>query len=726
MVLAGSGYMGINLIIKRRLITVFVIIFILMLALIGRVGWIQLVRGPELQKLAIEQWTNDVKIDAKRGKILDRNGAELAVSASCERVDAYMRDIIKIEHDNKNIKKEIASKLAVILGEKEETLLKKLNMTLSNGKPLNSVAIKRRIEKSQADEIRKLKLPGIIVSEDSKRYYPNGNFLSHVLGFTNVDGEGQDGIELKYDKELKGVAGRVIMEADLIRREMPHNISKYIEPVGGNDITLTIDESIQLSVEKVIEDALIINKAKAVSAIVMNPETGEILALANKPDFNPNDPRNMKDYKDFQDVIRSWNNRAVTYTYEPGSIFKVITAAAAISEGLVSDKDRFTCPGYKIVADRRIKCWRTRGHGTQDLAQILQNSCNIGFMVLGERLGKDKFYKYLDSFGLGKPTNIDVKFEEVGFKRPIKGVGPVELATLSFGQGISVTPIQMTSIFAAIANDGKMMEPRLVKKIQSTDKEGNIIEIKDTEPKLLRQAIDNDTASKLRDYLEKVISIGGGKKAYVPGYQIAGKTGTAQKAENGRYVSGRYVASFVGMAPADDPKVVVYVSIDEPDPSNYYAGQIAAPLAGQIFKDIFVTLDMKPDSSHMSDIEVIVPNLVGLSQKEAVNMLKSGGFSYEVKGKGPMVNDMLPRPGLSVKTGSKVILYTENGQNYNNKVIVPNLSGKSAKEAASILSSLGLKIDISGEGYAVEQDPDVGEEVEKGTRINVIFDIYGD
>lgn len=724
--MARSGNSSVNLLIKRRLIFIFVVIFILILLLIGRVGWIQLVKGPELQKLATEQWTNDVKIDAKRGKIFDRNGNELALSASCERVDAYMRDILKEEKDNKNIKNEIASKLASILGDKEEDILKRLNMTLSNGKPINSVTIKRRIDKSQADEIRKLRLPGIIVSEDSKRYYPNGNFLSHVLGFTNVDGEGQEGIELKYNKELKGTPGKIIMEADLFRRQLPYNISKYIEPVNGNDITLTIDESIQFYVEKAIEDALMINKAKAVTAIVMDPTNGDILALASKPDYNPNDPRNMKDYTDFQDVVRSWSNRAVTYTYEPGSIFKVVTAVAALSEGLVSERDRFTCSGYKVVAGRRIKCWKTTGHGTQDFAQILQNSCNIGFMELAERLQRERLYKYIDAFGFGKPTGMDVNFEESGYKRPVDKVGPVELSNIAFGQGITVTPIQMACVFAAIANDGKMMEPHLVKKIENTDKDGNVVEMKVTEPKMIRQVIDADTAAKLRDYLEKVISVGGGKKAYIEGYRVAGKTGTAQKAEGGRYASGKYVASFVGMAPADNPKFIVYVSIDEPDPSNYYAGQIAAPLAGQIFRDIFISHNIKPVDGYKPIIEVVVPNVVGMPQKDAVSALKSSGFIVDIKETGDNVAQMIPKPGMSVEAGSKVILYMGNGQNYNSKVIVPNLEGMSQNEVTDLLSSLGLSLKASGNGYAMEQNPKVGESVSVGTRINVQFDVYGD
>ena len=717
---------SINLVIKKRLLFIFGLIFTLMLLLIIRLGWIQIVQGPELQKLAVEQWTNEVKIDAKRGKILDRNGNELAISASCERVDAYMRDIIAEQEKNPNIKNEIAAKLSGILGDGEDAILKKLNMTLSNGKPINSVTIKRRIEKSQADEIRKLKLPGIILSEDSKRYYPNGSFLSHVLGFTNIDGVGQEGIEKKYDKELSGKPGRIIMETDLYRRELPYNISKYYEPIEGQDVVLAIDESLQLYVEKALEDALVENKAKGVTAIVMNPKTGEILAMANKDDYNPNDPRNMKDYKDFKDVIKSWNNKAVTMTYEPGSIFKVVTASAALSEGLVNDNDRFTCNGSLTIGGRRIKCWKTSGHGTQNFAEILQNSCNVGFMILGDKLGKEKLYKYIDMFGFGKPTNLDVPFEESGYVRPINQIGPVELSNITFGQGITVTPMQMLTTISTIANDGKMMEPHLVKKIQSTDKDGNVTTVDEIEPKMVKQVLDENVAKMMKEYLEKVVSVGGGANAAVDGYRIGGKTGTAQKAENGRYAPGKYVSSFIGFAPVEDPQLAIFICIDEPNPNKYYAGQIVAPLAGRIFRDAFTSLNIKPQNGGKYDIEVILPSVIGLTKVEAEKRLKDAGFQCEIKDEGKVVVDMNPLPGISVKSGSKVALYMGEGGTYNNKVIIPDLHGKSAKDADTILKSLGLKLKSSGDGYATSQSPGVGEKVPKGTAVSVQFEAFGD
>jgi stage V sporulation protein D (sporulation-specific penicillin-binding protein) len=347
-------------------------------------------------------------------------------------------------------------------------------------------------------------------------------------------------------------------------------------------------------------------------------------------------------------------------------------------------------------------------------------------MELGEKLGRDKLYKYIDAFGFGRPTGIDVNFEESGVKRGVSKTGPVELANLSFGQGISITPMQMISAFAAIANNGKMMEPHLVKRIQSTDNDGNVTVVKEIEPKMARQVIDEDTSKKLREYLELVVSIGGGKKAYVEGYHIGGKTGTAQKAEGGSYARGKYVASFLGMAPVENPEIVLFLCIDEPDPSNYYAGQIAAPVAGRIFRDVFAYLNMPSDDGGKPVIEVILPNVVNLSPRQATNKLKEIGMVVETKGSGSVVTSMNPRPGLSIKEGSKVILYTGSGQNYNSRVIVPNLESMGEDEVADVLNSLGLKLGRSGEGYAVSQNPEVGEEVASGSKVNVEFDIYGD
>ena len=654
-ILKSSEKPSTNLIIKKRLIVLFGILFFILLFLVGRLGWIQIVQGEKLKKIAVEQWNNEVKVDAKRGEILDRNGERQAVSASCKRADIYMPDVRKVEKYDKNIKNEISSKIASILGQKQEDILKKLNATLSNGLPVNSITIERRIDNSKGDEIKKLNLPGIIVSEDTKRFYPNGNFESQVLGFTNIDSQGQEGIELKYDKELKGTPGTINMETDRDGRELPYGISKYNAPVNGSNITLTIDEAMQLYVEKALEKAVAENKAKSATAIVMDPRTGEILSMASKPDFNPNSPKNMSNYKTVQDMMQSWNNKAVTFTFEPGSVFKLVTATAALDQNIVNDSTRFNCPGYLNVAGRRINDWRRTGDGIEDFAEILQNSCNVGFMILGGELGKDKLYKYIDAFGFGKKTGIDVNYEETGYEVPINKVGPVELANIAFGQGIVVTPIQLTSAYAAIANEGKMMVPHLVKSIDSTDQDGNIISRNEIQPKLSRQVVNANTANKLLGYLETVITVGGGQAAYIEDYHIAGKTGTAQKAENGRYIPDKYVSTFIGMAPVDNPQFVVFVAVDEPDPSNYYASHVVAPVARQIFKDLLTMKSIPPGKSNESGIYV-VPNMVGLTGTDAQKRLKFSGFTAVVQGSGTTVKSTNPASGASAKSGSKVIL----------------------------------------------------------------------
>lgn len=720
--LESTGYEKLK---KERLVVLFGIIFCTLLVLAGRVGWVQIVQGPALKKSAVEQWNSEVKIDAKRGEILDRNGAKLAVSTSCKRVDVYMPDVIKAEKDNKDIKNEIASKIAGILGQNSGDILKKMNAKLSSGMPVSSATIARRIENDKGGAIEKLKLPGIAVSDDTSRFYPNNNFLAQVLGFTNIDGVGQQGIELEYEKELKGVPGVMHMETDRVGRQLPYNTTKYTAPVNGKSITLTIDEPLQLYVEEILETALKDNKAKSATAIVMDPKTGEILAMATKPDFNPNDPRNMGSSKTAQDMMNTWKNSAVTFTYEPGSVFKLVTGTAALSEGIVDDGTRFNCKGYLDVAGHRIYDWSRRGDGIEDFAEILQNSCNVGFMTLGEQLGKEKLYKYIDAFGFGKKTGLDVNFEETGYMLPVGKVGPVELANISFGQGVMVTPMQIISAYAAIANGGKMMVPRLVKSIDTTDNDGNIVSKREIQSKASRQVTDANTADKMLKYLETVITVGGGHAAYVEGYRIAGKTGTAQKAENGVYVKGKYTSTFVGIAPVDDPQFVVYISVDEPDPHNYYASHVVAPEAGQIFKDIFTLKNIAPNASSGSG-KSIVPNVVGLSHKDAENRLKFSGLTVKVSGSGTTVERTNPAPGSSADTGSKVTITMGSGSNASSSVVVPNLANMTEDQAKAKLKSLGLKLHISGDGLVSSQNPKAGTNVQKGAVISVEANEHGD
>lgn len=711
-----------NITIRKRIVWLLLIIFLIQAVIVGRYAWVQIVWAPKLQQWAVDQWTNDTVIDAKRGIIYDRNMNPLAVSGNVERIDALLKEINKAEKDGKTTKAKIASQIAQILDMNEEEIIKKLNKKLKSGAPMASVTIARRVEREQSNKIRELKLPGIIITEDTKRYYPNGTLLSQVLGNTNIDGDGRAGLEYYYNNELKGVPGRYVGETDAYHRELPNNLTTYVSPQNGYDLVLTIDESIQYFAEKAIEQGLVEYKAKRISVLVMDPKTGEILAMANKPDYDPNNPVQGS----VEEAMKLWKNRTVNENFEPGSILKVITAAAALEEDLVNDSSKFVCNGSLEVGGRRIKCWKTAGHGTQTFPQILQNSCNVGFMLLGDKLGKDKLYKYFNAFGFGKRANIDYPGEEKGIIMPIEKVGPVELANESFGQGIAVTMVQYLTALSAIANDGKMMEPHLVKRILYVDENGTPSVIKEVEPKAVKQVISQETSRKLRPILESVVTTGAGKRAYIEGYHLGGKTGTAQKVIDGKYVYGRYISSFSAIAPCNDPKLAIIVSIDEPDPSNYYSGSTATLIAKQIFEDIFRYLDIQPDTQDINNPkvnrEVVVPEIRGIAVEEGKKDLSKLKLSYETTGNGNVICDMSPKPGISVKEGTKVMLYLGMEKNTNQKVAVPDFTEMTKKEINELAYSLGLKISFMGDGIAVSQDVSPRTEVDKGSQIRVILE----
>lgn len=701
---------------KKRIAIVYIVMIFVQTVIAARYAWVQLIWSPQLQRWAKEQWTNDVKIEAKRGKILDRNMNPLALSGNVERIDVFLRDVKDAEKNKKVTKEDMASKLSPILGISTDDLIKKLSMNY------NAVTLKRRVDKNIGNKVRELKLPGVVVSEDTQRYYPNGNFLAHVLGSVDSDGNGRSGLELYYNKELKGVPGRLIVQADAYHRELPYTAPEYEPPKNGNDVVLTIDQSIQFFVERALEQGLIEYKAKRASAIVMDPKTGEILAMANKPDFDPNKPVANKD---IQESLSAWRNRMIQENFEPGSILKVITASAALEEKIVDEeKDKFVCNGSRVVAGTRIKCWRTSGHGTQTFAEILQNSCNVGFMILGEELGKEKLFKYFKLFGFGQKTEVDFSGEEKGLLRDISQMGPVETANEAFGQGIAVTGIQYLTALAAIANDGVMVQPHFLKQVLSTDENGNTSVIKEFKPKVIKQVISKETSEKMRGYLELVVSKGAAKKAYIEGYHVGGKTGTAQKVKvDGRgYEAGKYISSFAAIAPANNPKIVILVSIDEPDPSNYYAGSTAAPLAKIIIEDIMKYLNVEPDSQKEVIQQVVIPEVRGLKLEEAQKILKQSKLDFEKQGTGDIVYDISPKPGLSVNENSKITLFMGYDTNSNMKVAVPDFKNMTKKEIQDLAKSLGLKVNISGDGIGASQDILPGQEVEKNTTINVLLE----
>lgn len=713
-----------NAILKKRMFVILMGIAVIFIALIGRLIFVMIYKSPNYKKAAIDQWTSEVQIAAKRGRILDRNGNELAVSANVYRVDLDLNTLRATMDTKKLTPEQTSAKLAEALEMEKEDVLKIITKKFPNGLPYGAATLKRRIEKSMSDKVSELDLRGVIVSPDTKRYYPNENYLAHVLGHTNSDGDGLAGIEMQYNSILSGKPGKRIAELDNTRsRQLPYVISEFTKPKDGKDVVLTIDEMIQHFCEKAATQALNDNKAKAVTIMAMNPNNGEILALVNKPDYNPNNP--WMEGKTSEELQKMWRNRAISDTFEPGSIFKVITSIAALEENLVSPEDRFYCKGSTVIGNRTVRCWKAGGHGSQTFLEILKNSCNVGFTELGKKIGKENLYKYIRKFGFGEKTGIDAPGEALGIIKNPANISELDLATISFGQTNTVSVIQYLSAFNAVANGGKLIKPHFMKEIQYFDQE---TATKKTEKKFddynERKILSEEKTAQLRGYLEKVISEGGGKKAFIEGYTIGGKTGTAQKVIDGRYGPQKYISSFAGMAPAEKPQITLFVSIDEPDPSNYYAGQIAAPVAQQVFNDIFNYLSIKGNASDKDIAEslkknIVIPEIRGLKKEEALKVLKEQKLDYNIDQKGSYITDINPKPGYTVKEGSKIILYTGNTSNYNRVVAVPDIRGYTIENASKLLNSIGLKITYSGSGLIYEQSSKENQEVQKGTTIHV-------
>ncbi|CEI73806.1 MULTISPECIES: stage V sporulation protein D [Romboutsia] len=648
---------------KKRLVLVLMLACILFLGLTFRTGYLQLVKGEWLSTKAIEQQTREIPIEPKRGTIYDRNMKELAVS-----VTKYTVWCKPVEVKDK---KSAATQVAEILDKEYEDVYKQVNK-----KNMALVKIERWIDDEKATKIREAKIPGIWVAEDNQRYYPYGNFASYVLGHTSSDSQGIAGIEMQYDKYLKGQAGKLIVSTDASGREIPRGMEQYYEPVQGKGLVLTIDEVIQHYTEKAVQKAYEINNAKRVTVVAMDPKTGDILSLASKPDYDPNDPRTpiypyyqeeLDKYSEkdkIQGYYKMWRNPAISDTYEPGSTFKLITSSSGLEENVIKENDKFTCTGGVTIKGQRIKCWRHyRPHGEQSFKEGVQNSCNPVFIEVGNRLGVSKLYDYIEGFGFMDKTNIDLPGEAKGILYNEKNVGPVELATISFGQSISVTPIQLITAISSIANDGNRMEPRFVKAY--TDNQGNVIE--EIKPTKVKQVISEETSKKMMDIVESVVSQGSGKAAYIPGYRIGGKTGTAQKVIDGRYAQGKYICSFIGIAPTDDPQIVVLAIVDEPTGVSAFGSTTAGPIVKEIMNDALPYLGVEPKYSEEEKEEfeknkVTVPDVRDLAIEDAVkaledvNLIPNLDTDIEIP-KGTKVIDMFPKPGIKVDEESSIALY---------------------------------------------------------------------
>ncbi|NLO82954.1 MAG: stage V sporulation protein D [Clostridiales bacterium] len=725
---------------RKRLLVLLLVFTLIFFVLIIRVGYIQLVWGVDLQKKAVDQWTRDLDVFPRRGSIKDRNGKILAQSATAESIAARPSQIADPA--------KVASMLAPILDLDEEELTKKLSNTSST-----YVWIKRQVDRKTANEVRALNIKGIDFTEEPKRYYPNGSLAAHVLGFTMKYAEpgeglkGQEGIELYYDKYLKGFAGKLVMETDVAGREMPYNVDRYIPPVNGLNIVLTIDQVIQYFTEREINNIVAKYNPKKVYAIVMEPNTGEILAMANWPNYDPNAP--PRDIGDFDEMQRLVKNFACKDNIDPGSTFKIVTAAAALEEKVVGLNSSFTCPGYKMVDGQRISCWRAGGHGHQSFAEGMQNSCNPVFMELALSLGKDKFYTYLSKFGFGQPTGIDVVGEEKGIIMTKETAKNVDLARMGFGQAVSVTPLQLITAASAVINGGNLMKPYLVKELREPviDENGEETErlVKTISPQRVRQVISAETSEIMREVLESVVTDGSGRNAYIPGYRVGGKTGTAQKyGPDGKIMPNKNISSFLGFAPADNPRVIVLIMVDEPETPVTFGSIIAAPYVKQILEDTLKYMNVEPvfdDETKENMKEVDVPDVIGMDLDKAAKILREAGLDYLADDAGTVVADQIPKPGASVITNTTVLLYMENqpkeeagetpGQESaeppaEGMIMVPDVVGKSIREANNILVSQGLRLKIEGSGIAVRQDPPAGTWVEENAEITVRFRLPGE
>ncbi len=699
-----------GIVVRKRLTWLFLICVLALLGLIFRLAWIQFVHGDDLQKMAMEVRMREIPVEAMRGNIYDRNSRELVTSVSVDSVYA-------LPHQVKDPAK-TADVLAPVLDMDRDKLYKILSRRSSYE------WVKRKVTPEVSSRIKELNLQGIHLVEESKRNYLHETLASHLLGVTGVDNQGLMGIEKTFDEALKGKPGRILVEHDAAGRKVQNPIERYIPSQKGNSLVLTIDETIQYFVERELDNVMARYQPKLAVVVVMDPKTGEILAMGNRPTFNSNDwknvPRNVWD-----------RNPAIWYNYEPGSTFKIITASAAVNENTVRNSDRFYDPGYVKVADRKIRCWKAGGHGSLSFEEVVMNSCNPGFIEVGLELGKERFYKYVRGFGLGQKTGIDLPGEATGIVIPEKNATNLNVATMSIGQSVAVTPIQLLRATAAVANGGFLMKPLLAREI--LDNKGNTV--KKFEPESLRQVLSAESSARLRELLENVVARGTGRNAFVEGYRVAGKTGTAQVVgERGGYVSGRYVASFTGFAPANDPKFAMLVMIAEPQGGIYYGGQVAAPVFQAIARDILHYMKIpetpglvKPKNPltwyEPDRVEVTVPNVVNYPVNEATRMLRQAGLSIQTSGEGGIVYGQVPEGGAKVMSGTTVLLDMSPpaSPDDGDRVTIPNLSGLTLDEAGSLLQEMGLHPEIVGTGLVEIQSPAPGTRVPRGSTVRLEF-----
>lgn len=630
--------------VRRRLFFLMISGLFVFTAFIVRLGYVQLFENGQLTQKALDIWSKEIPYEAERGEIVDTRGEVLATNISSPSVMVVPKQVRDAALT--------AEKLAAVLGMSKKKAYEEIK---KNKLIIRITPEGRKISNEKAAQIKAMDLPGVFIAEDFRRDYPKGNYLAHVLGFAGIDNQGLTGLEAYYNDGLKGKNGHLDFFSDARGNRMSDLKDRYVPPESGNSLMLTIDARVQSIIERELNNTMETYHPDNALAIAMNPNTGEILGMSSKPDFNPEQYQKAP-----ADVYN--HNLPIWKTYEPGSTFKVITLAAALQEDVVDlEQDHFYDSGAVTVDGSQLHCWKRGGHGDETFLEVVQNSCNPGFVALGERVGKDKLFSYIDKFGFGQKTGIDLQGEAKGILFDKDKVSRLEAATTAFGQGVSVTPIQQVAAVAAAVNGGYLYQPYLAKGWIDSET-GRMIHR--MEPVKKSRVISEDTSKKVREALESVVAEGTGRNAYVQGYRVGGKTGTAQKVNpaGGGYMDNNYIVSFMGFAPANDPQIVVYVAVDNPKGTTQFGGVVSAPIAGRIIGDSLSAMGVKkqkggPEKKARWPEEplVTVPDLTGLRRQE----LSQSFFDLKIEetGEGDRIVMQSPKPGVKVKQGSTILIY---------------------------------------------------------------------
>lgn len=606
-----------------------------------KLAYVQIIQGKWLQIKASEQWSRDLPINAKRGDVFDSNGVVLAQSYTT--YDVYVRPSMVKDAGN------VSLLLSSILNLDFESTLSKVNNIKHS-----EVLIKLQVKEDQAKILKESNLSGIKLSENNARHYPFSDLATQLLGFTTIDNVGQAGIEAKYDKYLKGVNGKIIDQSDVKGVQIDNTLSKYIPSIDGCDVTLTIDVNIQQSLEQSLVKLMQEQKPKTATGIVMNTKTGEIVAVSSKPSFDLNNPPRHN----VDELLNNVRNMAITDIYEPGSTFKVLTMAAALDSGVAKLTDTFYDPGYRVVDNERIKCWKSIGHGHQTLSDGLCNSCNSIFVDLSLRLGYDKMYEYFEKFGLGNTLGVDFLAEASGIIMNKDTAKIVDLARMGFGQAIATSPLQLITAVNSVLNGGYLMKPYLVKEVR--DVTGKII--LSEQPSVIKRTVSSDTSSKMQVMFEEVVDKFSAIEAFIPGYRVGGKTGTTQKYIDGR-IGDKYISSFIGAFPANDPEYTILILADEPSSGHFFGSIVATPYAKPVFEDIIKFKNYQPvgleDDLIAMQKNIEMPNLVGKRLADAITILRELCLQFKLVGEGYYISNQTPSPGTYVYKNAIVILTTE-------------------------------------------------------------------